>query len=315
MSELKRDDGVLASIIVLIEWGGKKPSSTWYNRLHQYGLYSRMPESAKEEYSLFDWRASRNGTRKNDEYRGLILQEGAIMVSNVQLATDIASWAKAEGCVFVHVGHMITKEFSLDERSRNAFETLQKNVGKRGPKRQAEVGQYVVTCFSEVKTYQVDLEAIPFQCPYCGGSNIQARMGKVNVFQSAFEGDSVDYWKRTRFASGQFEVPELVKNVPGKPVAKSPKLTVPEIEAPVLVDLPDELQEEIRTDLIRYWHLLDLAFCVQRFSKTQRIDGRLLVINAFIVSGGMSVMSFNPPSNGVDLVDLCILDNQLAEYL
>jgi len=42
-----QDDGVLASIIVLVEWGGRKPSSTVYNRLHSYGLYSREPESVQ----------------------------------------------------------------------------------------------------------------------------------------------------------------------------------------------------------------------------------------------------------------------------
>lgn len=310
-----QDDGVLASIVVLIEWNGKKPSSTWYNRLHAYGLYSREPESDKAEYSLMDWRASRKGHNKSDAHRGLILQEGAIMVSSVQLANDIAGWAKAEGCSFVHIGHLVTREFSMSASDQRAFESLQKNIGKRGPKRQAEVGQYAVTCMSEVKTYQCDLEATPFGCPYCGGSNIVARMGTINRFQMDFEGTAEDYWKRTRFASGTFEVPEMIANKLGKPVAKSPKLTVPEIDLPNLINLPISLQERCDEDLQTYWHLLDIAFCVSKYSDVQRLDGRLLVINSFIVSGGTRPMSFNPPENGCDLVDLTIVDAQLAEYL
>ena len=310
-----QDDGVLASIVVLIEWGGKKPSSTFYNRMHAYGLYSREPESDKAEFSLMDWRASRNGHNKSDAHRGLILQEGAIMVSSVRLANDIAGWAKAEGCLFVHIGHMVTKEFSMSAKDQKAFEALQKNIGKRGPKRQAEIGKYAVTCMSEVKTYQVDLEATPFMCPYCGGSNIVARMGEVNHFQLDFEGSPEDYWKRTRFASGSFEIPEMSRNEKGKPVAKSPKLTVPEIGLPSLINLPISLQERCSEDIQTYWHLLDIAFCVSQYSEVQRLDGRLLVINSFIVSGGTRPMSFNPPKDGVDLIDLTIVDGQLAEYL
>jgi len=305
----EKDDGVLASIVVLIEWGGRKPSSTFYNRLHSYGLYSREPESAKAEYSLMDWRASRKGHKKSDAHRGLILQEGAIMVSSVQLANDIAGWAKAEGCSFVHIGHLVTKEFSMSAKDQQAFESLQKNIGKRGPKRQAEVGQYVVTCMSEAKTYQVDLEATPFQCPYCGGSNIVARMGKVNQFQLKFEGTPEDYWKRTRFASGSFEVPELMS------AAKSPHLLVPEVDVPNLLNMPISLKERCDEDLQTYWHLLDIAYCVERYSEIQRLDGRLLTINSYIISGGTRSMSFNPPANGVDLLDLAIVDGSLAEYL
>lgn len=312
-----QDEGVLASIVVLIEWGGVKPSSTFYNRLHSYGLYSRMPGDVKEsdEFDLLQWRASRNGDNKREFKRGVILQEGAIMVNNLQLASDIAGWAKQEGCMFVHIGHMVTKEFKMSERDLVAFQSLQRNVGKRGPKRQAEVGSYAVTCFSEAKTYQVDLEATPFMCPYCSSSNIAARMGQATSFQIDFEGTPEEYWKRTRFSTKTFEVPTMIQNVKGKPVAKSPKLTVPEIDLPELIGMPDEVLAWKETDITKYWNLLDVAYCVSQYTNAQRLEGRLLVINAYIVSGGEEFISFNPPLKGVDIADLCIIDRKYAEYL
>ena len=310
-----QDAGVLASIVVLIEWGGKKPSSSWYNRLHSYGLYSRQPNNTKDEFSLLEWRATQNGGLKSERHNGMILQEGAIMVSSARLASDIAGWAKAEGCQFVHIGHMVTKEFSMKESDLKAFQQLQKNVGKRGPKRTTEVGKYVVTCLSEVKSYEVDLEATPFMCPYCRGSNITARMGKANSFQIAFEGTPEEYWLRTRFADGSFEIPEMGENQPGEVIFKSPKLTVPKQDVPELVNTPSALMDNCSADIQSYWNLLDIAYCVLQFTETQRLDQRLLVINSYVVSGGKSYMSFNPPEHGVDLVDLAIIDGTLARYI
>lgn len=305
------------SIVVLIEWGGKKPSSTWYNRLHSYGLYSRQPNTeGDKEFSLLEWRANQHGDRKRESARGVILQEGVLVVSSMTLAEDIACWAKNENkAALVQIGHMTLSSFTMSERDYEVFDKLQRAVSKRGPKSAGETGSYAVTCFDEVKTYAVDLGAMPVMCPMCGGSNVQSRMGQVSVFQMYKDtGDAKAYWLRTRFSGGSFEVPDMKQNEGDGTFYPVPKQIVGNVETPSIL-LDDAVLDAIAPDDASQFHLLDVAYCVSKMPATRRLEGRLLVIDAYARSGGENFMTFNAPKNGVDLLDLCVLESKYTKYL
>jgi hypothetical protein len=81
------------------------------------------------------------------------------------------------------------------------------------------------------------------------------------------------------------------------------------------LQLPVNLQTALDADLRKYWRALDIAYCVSLENDLRRNEGRRLVIDAYIMSGGESYLRFNPSANAVDLVDLCIVDQSFMEYL
>lgn len=301
------------AIVVIIEWNGKKPSSTFYNRLHAYGLYSRQPSSNSEEFSLLEWRANRQGSNKRESKRGLILQEGLIVVNSLTLAEDIARWAKNENkAALVQIGHMTVSDFTMTERDFQVFDKLQQAVSKRGPKVVGDAGSYAVTCFDDVKTYSIQAESLPVMCPTCGGSNVQSRMGQLHIYQQYDErhDDKYLYWMGTRFGEGSFEVPVLKANEVGTfyPTPKSAKVNLS------TMDLSDEFYTS-QSAPDDYFHLMDVAYCVSTMQPMHRLEKRLMVIDAYVRSGGEHFMTFNAPTKGIDLLDLCTLENAYTAYL
>jgi hypothetical protein len=314
-------------ILVLIEWGGKKPPSTFYNRLHEYGLYSRRGADSSGEMSLLEWRATRHGRWKTSEHRGLVTQEGAIVVSSRTLANDIAAWAQEYGASVVQISSMVIEDFTMEERDQAQFQKLKQSVAKRGPKRLDDRGMYVITCLDCCVSYDVQLDSLPFHCMGdgqsggCGGSNIQSRLGLRSVFQpypveqdDRFGAPRLAWWKRTRFASEQFEVPVILEPNSER-LIPVPRETVPQVDEPTLVELPDGLRGEMR-DWIVWMHVMDVAWCVTRYSEKRRLENRVMTLNAYAVSGGDNYYSFVAPGVGaVDILDLCSVDGGLSRFL
>ena len=264
------DQRVASSIVVIIEWGGKKPSSSWYNRLHSYGLYSRSPKSTDNEFSLLEWRASQRGSSKMESRRGVILQEGLIVVNSLTLAEDIARWAKNENkAALVQIGHMTVSDFTMSERDFAVFDKLQSAVSKRGPKVVGDSGFYAVTCFDDVKTYSIEADSLPVMCPMCGGSNVQSRMGQLHIYQqySKILGDMDDYWKGTRFSEGVFEVPVLKANdTQFYPVPKeNVSIKLPDLDCPKLL-------HDAQAEPDEYFHLMDVVYCVSTMQPAHRLE-------------------------------------------
>jgi Zn finger protein HypA/HybF involved in hydrogenase expression len=318
MSDSKKEqsdlNNVLSATIVLIEWGGKKPSTTFYNRLHDYGLRSRVENYA--EQTLLEARANFHGKKKRDESRGMIFQEGAIIVNNLSLARTIAQLAKQNGAVAVHVGNVTTMDFKMSEKDYKAFEALQSAQSKRGPKVAIETGKYSVTCFDEADTYVVDDTSLPMMCPNCGSSNIQARMGqrkKFNTPKAEFHGvDGLfDWWGRTRFAKGTFEIPiDVLDNQVQFP---SPQMSaVHDFKIPKFGNLAGmSLQTTINEGL----HLFDVCYCLSKMNEVDKQSKRILILNAYIMNGGEDFFSMASEKDKVDIIDLAIVDNRYSKYL
>lgn len=316
-------EDVMFTHVVVIEWNGKKPPSSWYNRLHEYGLFSRSPKGG--DVSLLEWRSKQQGKRKSSSNRGVVLQEGLIAVSSATLARDISAWAEKYGAEHVEVGKMVTTKFSMSEKDFDHYSRLQSRVTKRGPK-VGDKGFYSVTCYDEVKTFVVEYESLPDTCPTCGGSNIQARMGTRPVFPTEFtDGNPFAYWVDTRFSNGTFEIPELRPSTK-ESVIKHPKRQLgSKIGESLGIYFPShdgedgfsmELNKYIGKDFGNYAHTHDVAYCVSKMSLKERVIGRTSVIEAYVMNGGMNMYSFHPRKDEkIDVIDLCILDGDYAKFL
>ena len=306
MTETKRELDV-NSVIVIVEWNGKKPPTSFYNRIHEYGLYSRVAKPSDDEEddsrSLLERRASRHG---------VIMQEGLFIVETRSLATTIAYWAKRYGAEVVKIASMnfqeITGDENFGENDLAVLRGLEDKMSKRGPKPAEDHGNYVVTCYDECRTYETECDSPPVMCKYCASHNIQNRRGNRVVYpEVGSEGTIEKWWKVTRFATGQFEIPETYE-------PNTNKLPSPVAEITPRVDMPKVvIDDNVKSEMGRagfYLHLMDVAFCVSKFSDKRRLSNRLDVLSAYAqVDGEKKFYPFSPATDGsIDIMDLCTVD-------
>lgn len=324
-----------AAIFVAIEWDGNKPPATFYNRLHQYGLYSRRSLEEKnvafesDNASLYHWRSTQNGKKKTETMSGLVLQEGMILVNSASMAEFIMYEAKRLGAKHVIVGNLSMSDFAIGEQDLRVLDQMHKVVSKRGPKKSAEEGRYVVTCYDEARTYEVLHEAQPIQCPMCNSVKIEVRSGKQYTFthdpkETNDKGDVTAYWSRTRFAGSNFEVPVFVSLTKGKPLAPFPPI---EFDKKAFINIIASLDIDTTmnsnwyndiwrngTDAIAMMHLLDVMYCAAKKNKAQRKLERVKVIIDYFASEGENDYDFSVPEK-VDIIDLVQIDRSYAKYL
>lgn len=187
--------------VVLIEWDGNKPPTTWYNRLRSMNL--RVMGDKKQ--SPLDRRACGSG---------VIYQEGMIMVNTPEQAVMISNIAKGLGAKNVVVG-----ELSLTDASASANDMkVLDSIGKRGrpSKSDEELRQepHVMTCLWELESRDVVLGELKNEhvCPVCGSTSIALRKGERRSFKPYEKGDIFDYWLKTHFVSGEYEKPNFDEN-------------------------------------------------------------------------------------------------------
>lgn len=291
---------------VIVEWDGEPPLKSWYNRLYSYGLHVR---GEKDSTPL-----ARRLHRTSDGW-GAIAQEGIIFTETEELAKQLTYWATYYGAKSVWSGQFIAQSSALDDSDMAAMEMIAKKWKKSGPKRAAEKGKYVMTCRDHMETWEEEFESTPLVCPRCSSSRINARMGNRPRFMSPAyrSGDLTlyDYWLSTRFSSGTFEIPEHVASFnAGDVLPPSPKDMVRKIAIPEVV--ADGLPNDDETIV----HIYDLAFSISQMSKSSRQSGRLRVLMAYNIAGGEGAYMMSARNDGkLDIIDLCILDNNMTQYL
>ena len=302
---------------LIIEWDGKKPPTSFYNRMREYGLSVRG-RGGKAKGLENDQTPLARRLFHTKKGWGVIAQEGIILVETENLLQQLTQWAQYYGARSVMTGRFLIEQTALEESDRGALEAFVKAWTKTGPKRAAELGIYVITCRDELKTFERELEATPLQCPDCLSTNFNARMGKQDVFMSAkYRADDMplfDYWLATRFSTGMFELPIMVNShkageiIPPSPKDVIRKLKLPEVRVdPILFKSDDDLL-----------HIYDLSYVLSKMSRKDRINGRLRVLLAYNIANaeGGTVYSMAIKGDGsLDIVDLCVLDNQMTRYL
>lgn len=305
MNNFNQDATSSYHIIVQVEFDGKNPGGTYYDRLHAMGIY--VNKGNREEYSSPLTR--RHNAHHNPQ--ALVLNEGMFSCSNEDVARRIANLADECGAAVVTIGRYYSTVYRVNNADLTAYETYKKGVSKRGPKAASEKGIYTITCFHEVRTFEVELEAYPMACQ-CGSVHYSAHFGegKHYVKPSADkDGDVFDYWLRSRFGAGAFEIPMYTKGKHMPPLTVKNKPTLPKL------DVSPELLADMDADFNFTLHVWDIVYSLTKFTEVERLNGRLDVINVFIHEGGTKTLYMGLTDDVFDVLDLSILDKDLMRYI
>lgn len=183
--------------IVLIEWDGRKPPTTFYNRMHALGLRVH----GDHDISVLDRRAVLG---KNEG--SVVLQEGAIMCAEESLAREVAMIATTLNAKVVKIGTIEPTFFTATTEDVKVHDRIEALCGKKGrPSVSEEPQRYTVMCLSEMKSYTVDDVRFVANCPKCGSLHIKTFIGDVHGYRWP-DGENFASWQRVRFAEGQFGV-------------------------------------------------------------------------------------------------------------
>lgn len=289
--------------IVMVEWDGAMPPTSWYNRLHKEGLYVR---GSKDQSPLL--------RRQNHGVSGVVYQEGCMIVQSEGLARSLASYATEQGAVNVTTGLVRLGTFIMSEADKQVLENLNAVWGRRGRRSEMDKGTYVITCMEQAHSWKWDGEEKPVVCPDCGSPKITWRK-LIDGDESSFAigsiaegiskaGSLLNLWYDTRFANGRFEIPTTVdatNRYTNHPIDKS------------LHAIPAIVETLSSSKIINHnndgWNLgavlemLDAAYCLQTLSAEERLNKRLLMLEDYYKQGGKAELRLAVPA-APDMVDI-----------
>lgn len=293
--------------IILIEWDGAKPPTRWYTTLGRYGLKI----SGNKDTSPLTRRASS---------RGVVFQEGTIIVNSDSLARTLASDARFMGAKTVMIGNIDAKNFQMSEQDRHTLENITAVTSKRGPKNKTEEGRYIIHCYEEAKTHVVDLREAPVVCPECGSLRIQWRKGdprKVAIFNPQVH-DLFTYWLSTRFTTkGRFEIPMTYSNskMPPMPVTDDFEQGIQNAITQV-THFTAKNAETIDGDGKAILRAMDVAYCLQQVDDEARLNRRINALRQYYQQpGNNKTYPFAVDPLAVDMIDVAGADDLFGKYL
>lgn len=302
--------------IVLVEWDGRKPPTSWYSYLEQYGLTTKRGARYNEERQS---PLSRRLT--GDNPYGLAFQEGAIVVNSGDLARKVASTARYYGATTISIGSISVNPFTMSEQDEAALAKVMAVTSKRGPKAKSEEGRYSIFCIEEAVTHITDLRERPVCCPNCGSSRItwhRAEQGKIVKTFDPSSDDLLKYWVATRFdKNGIFETPS--KTRANAELPELPDVDTFEQGIKNQINLTTEFAHDnaeiIDGDGLEILRAMDVAYCVQSISDEERLSKRIAALREFYAGGRNTVypMAINPLH--VDLVDVAAMDARFISKL
>ena len=194
------------AFIVIIEWDGQKPPSSWYTYLSQLsGGHGKTGAIQGLKDKTLDTVARRTLT---DDASGIVVQEGCVICPSESLAYTLAEYARhniggrMERQPVVAVGKVsLTFNPSLSPEVSPLIQRVTNTLGKRGRKPPAT--DWVVTCPECLNVSHVN-EAKPLNCPRCGGLRIHYTKGNPVVFKDDGS-DIFTFWLRTRFSGPHWQ--------------------------------------------------------------------------------------------------------------
>ena len=193
--------------IIVIEWDGKKPPTTYYNRLRSYGIHvgrKTFDGGLKVDKNLGP--SARRSFKKVATGSGTIVQEGAIVCASESLARNVALLAEEHGARTVQYGSVELEDVVMSNEDYEIINRVEKHLGKRG-RPSVELFNWTVTCLEECKTFFVEDKRFVTNCPNCNGLRIKTRKGEPTKLAIPDTGDIIEDWFRHRFSSGEFEIP------------------------------------------------------------------------------------------------------------
>jgi len=268
--------------VVLMEWDGMKPPTTYYNRLRSLGLRVRGDKEDRQ-LSPLDRRLKPAERGGSGTVKTIIFQESAVMCASEELSRTIAKYANDCGAKSISIVSGIPEAYHMSTDDQRIMERLESMLGRRGrPTRDMARQDWVVTCMDECTVFQVTDAVQVANCPNCKSPNIFARPGNIPAYAIPKNGNVVDAWKRLRFSSGRFEVCEEGQIDP--PEASALVIIGDEAKAVNLMQASKKLVDEVK--LIEQTSgrkmalkMLDAVFTArEHLSDNARRDARLQAV-------------------------------------
>lgn len=220
--------------LILIEWGGQKPPSSWYKAFEKVRRFVT------------------------------VYQEGCLGCRSESLARYLSAKAKDTGANQVSLAEADIKPFKATPADRAVLGQAEQVFKKGRPWPKA----WVVSCLECLQANQVS-EHHPFFCPDCGSCSIAYREGNLPKHKDP-GGSIFTAWLRTRFGEGGWE-PATWQPAGYVPPSEERVLKLVEPldrETVALLNSP-ELLQSLPSDRGKAAHLLDALFVVYRHSPDQ----------------------------------------------
>ena len=198
MTDKPSGDGFL----VIVEWDGVKPPTSYYNRLKYMTTRVRGDDSIGPIA-----RRSQN----NHGSEALILQEGVFLCSDLSQAKVIAMIAQNYGAAYVQISETTVIADNIITATGEdvaAMERVTDILGKRG--HPYDERTWAVTCLVDVVVNEEVSRGV-IKCPACGATAIRVREGSPAKYSVPTDVGTFEAWARLRFFNGSYEVPLLGK--------------------------------------------------------------------------------------------------------
>ena len=313
--------------IVIIEWDGQKPPSSWYTYLsHLTGGRGKIGAVAGLNDQSMDTVARRTLTT---DASGIVVQEGCVICPSESLAETIAGFARnivgprLERMPVVAVGQVaLNFNPSMSPEVAPLIERVTNTLGKRGRKPPAT--DWVVTC-PECLTVSKVNDTRPLNCPHCSGLRIHTTKGNPVVYRDD-DSPIFSFWLRTRFSGPHWQPFETQVDEGIEPPALDDLLSVDAttltsntIEAIRTSPIVDQLEAMPRALALA---VLDAIFAARAYhSDTKRQRSRVAAVTEFLTrcaSIGLAPKKVPPLGEvGVDFLDSALLlgKGRAVDYL
>jgi hypothetical protein len=323
--------------IVILEWDGGKPPTTFYKRLHNLGLRVRGDksvgpierrqayvdkEAAVSEYHqtykndfLVDIRSGNIRESLSNDSSAVIVQEGAIICASASLASVVAAIAMNCGAKNIMLGTTTIDKYVMTEEDAKILNYVESVYGRKGRPTADKVQQvWVVTCYEEGRSYPFYGKEI-VTCPHCSGLKVAGRQGDPNFVRPIQQGENVfEYWVQSRFITGYFEKPGYKKGDNENILAAITRPTITLDEEKKVVDMIEQAYikgfaiDGLKMSLSDMTHvdMFDAILSARaHLTKDQRKKERVNAIAKILTNPKVdaSKIRFNESPNAVDLLD------------
>jgi len=190
----KKHDGWM----VVIEWDGDKPPTSFYNRVRKLTSGVRQTDKVGSPFSR----------RAEVDVRAVHMQEGAILCMSKSLARALALLAQEYGAINVDVAEV--KNLSpvvATEEDLQALQRIRNTLGRRGRPPRKYRRWKTVTCYEEIVSRHYETDDDIINCEVCGSLDITVTYPNViagaddvgETFFREFEDETLfDTWMRLR---------------------------------------------------------------------------------------------------------------------
>lgn len=209
MSETEK--GTRKVWVVMVEWDGQKPPSSWYRRVQE--IAGRDGTSAGPVRGNMDRSVGPLARRMDEGQEGVVFQEGCIVCPSESTARYLASYArhtvgydlerKGGRRPTVAIGEWnMSRDIRIGADMQSLIDRVEAGIGKRG--RKPEPANWVVTCLECLHVSGIKASRA-LTCPNCAGLRIHARKGIPTDYRDDPSVPVFDMWLRTRFGGAHFE--------------------------------------------------------------------------------------------------------------